>query len=111
MARRYRRWSMPEKRSAVDRMAVCGHGKLAAELGIPKRLLYTWRKQVERVDRVARAEASHELALERENRELKQALAKKVLEADFLKGVWRRIEAQRQLVSGPGETASTRRSE
>jgi transposase-like protein len=111
MARMYRRWGVAEKRAAVAQMGVCGHGKLAAELGIPKRLLYTWRKQVERLDRAALAAVSQELALERENRELKQALAKKVLEADFFKGVWRRIEAQRQPVSGSGETASTRRSE
>jgi hypothetical protein len=54
---------------------------------------------------------SRERALERENRKLKEALATKVLEADFLQGVLRRIEARRQPISGSGETASTKRSE
>jgi len=59
----------------------------------------------------AKAEGSRERALERENRKLKEALASKVLEADFLQGVLRRIEARRQPISGSGETASTRKSE
>jgi len=33
-----------------------------------------------------------------------------VLEADFLQGVLRRIEARRQPTNGSGETASTSRS-
>jgi hypothetical protein len=53
---------------------------------------------------------SREQRLERENEQLKQALAKKVVEADFLQGVLRRIEARRQPSSGSGETASTSRS-
>jgi hypothetical protein len=58
----------------------------------------------------AHRELSRERVLERENRKLKEALATKVLEADFLQGVLRRIEARRQPVSGSGETASTSRS-
>ena len=34
MKRGYRRWTPAEKRAAVAQMAVCGHGKIAAELGI-----------------------------------------------------------------------------
>jgi transposase-like protein len=111
MRRQYRRWTLAEKRSAVEQMAVCGHGKLAKELGISTRQLYTWRAYVRRLERAAKAETSKERALERENLQLKAALATKVLEADFFKGVLRRIEAQRQPVSGCGATASTRRSE
>ena len=64
-----------------------------------------------RLEQAEEPEASRQRAVERENRRLKEALATKVLEADFLQGVLRRIEARRQPVSGSGETASTRRSE
>jgi transposase-like protein len=111
MKRVYRVWSLEEKRAAVDRMGACTHGQLAAELGISKRQLYSWRDHLRRMEQTTKREGSRERALERENRQLKQALATKVLEADFLQGVLRRIEARRQPVSGSGETASTRKSE
>lgn len=111
MKRGYRHWTPAEKRAAVERMAVCGHGKLAAELGVSTRLLYVWRAHERRLEKAARSEASRERALEQENRKLKEALATKVLEVDFLQGVLRRIEARRQPVSGSGETASTSKSE
>lgn len=124
MLGKYRVWSLEQKRAAVDRMGLCMHGSLAAELGISKRQLYAWRDQVRRLDQAALMRGnSRERALERENRKLKEALATKVLEADFLQGVLRRIEARRQPVSGSlpqrqrpvsgdpgfGETASTSR--
>jgi len=115
MARVYfrvnRKWSVEQKRAAVARMESETHGLLAAELGIDKSQLYAWREQLRRLDRRAHRELSRERALERENRKLKEALATKVLEADFLQGVLRRIEARRQPSSGSGETASTKRSE
>jgi transposase-like protein len=110
MRRKYRIWSLEEKRAAVDRMSVCTHGQLAAELGISKRQLYSWRDYLRRMEQTAKREGSRERALERENRKLKEALATKVLEADFLQGVLRRIEARRRPFSGSGETASTRKS-
>ena len=111
MKRKYRVWSLLEKRAAVDRMRGEKHGELAAELGISKRQLYAWRDLFRRLKETAQREGSRERALERENRKLKEALAAKVLEADFLQGVLRRIEARRQPSSGCGETASTKRSE
>lgn len=112
MGRGYRLWSLAEKRAAVDRMGLCMHGALAAELGVSKRQLYAWRDQVRRLDQAGAVRpSSRERTLERENGKLKEALATKVLEADFFRGVLRRIEARRRPVSGSGETASTRRSE
>lgn len=108
--RAYRRWTLEEKRQAVERMRICRHEKLAAELGIPKRQLYYWRKQLLHWDRLGEAGSSREEGLARENRRLKEALATKVVEADFLRGVLRRIEARRRPSSGSGETASTNRS-
>ena len=112
--RRYRRWTMEQKRAVVERMSYCGHEKLAAETGIPKRQLYSWRRDVERWQLgTAKAEGSLSLEqrLQRENQRLKQALAGKVVEVDFLRGALRRIEARRQRSKATGETASTSKSE
>jgi transposase-like protein len=109
--RTYRRWTIEEKRHAVERMRVCRHAKLALELGIPQRQLYYWRKEILHLDRMGEAGTTREEALGRENRGLKAALATKVVEADFLRGVLRRIEARRRPSSGSGEAASTKRSE
>jgi transposase-like protein len=106
---------MEQKRQAVERMSSCRHAKLAEEIGIPQRQLYSWRQDLRRVDGLEEgpqevSNRSREKRLERENEQLKQALATKVVEADFLQGVLRRIEARRQPSSGAGETASTKRS-
>ncbi len=111
MRRTYRVWTLEEKRAAVVRMASCRHAQLAREMGISKRLLYSWRKHLWRVEQAQEPEATRLRALELENRQLKETLATKVLEADFLQGVLRRIEARRQPTSGSGETASTGKSE
>jgi transposase-like protein len=111
MVGKYRVWSLAQKRAAVDRMGMCMHGSVASELGISKRQLYAWRDQIRRLDQAALVRGnSRERALERENRKLKEALATKVLEADFFEGVLRRIEARRRPASGSGETASTSKS-
>ena len=110
MRRQYRRWTLSEKRSAVEQMEVCGHGKLAKELGISKRQLYTWRAYVRRLERAVKDDTRKERELERENRRLKAALATRVLEADFFKGVLRRIEARRQGNRSHGGTTSTSKS-
>jgi hypothetical protein len=101
---------LDEKRQAVERMSSCRHAKLAAEIGIPQRQLYSWRKDLKKLQEPEVRGRSREKRLERENEQLKQALAKKVVEADFLQGVLRRIEARRQPSSGSGETASTNKS-
>lgn len=107
--RSYRRWTLEQKRQAVERMTTCRHAKLAAEIGIPQRQLYSWRKDLEPRKAPAKG-SSREKMLEGENQRLKEALATKVVEADFLQGVLRRIEARRRPSSGSGETASTKRS-
>jgi len=104
-----RRWSLEEKQRAVERMRRCNHQELADELGIHKRQLYAWRKELRRRSGEP-PEGSREHELERENKKLREALAKKVLEADFLQGALRRIEARRRASDGSGETASTKKS-
>ncbi len=106
-----RRWTLEEKRGAVERMKSCGHDKLAAELQIRRRQLYAWRAQLKRLDRGLSADTASKKDVEQENRGLQEALAKKVLEVEFFKGALRRIEARRQSSSGSGETAFTNRCE
>jgi hypothetical protein len=48
--------------------------------------------------------------LEKQNLRLKQALAEKVLEVDFLEGALRNIEARRRQNTASGASASTPKS-
>ena len=109
--KKYRRWSWEQKRAAVARMKSCSHLELARELGIHKRQLYEWRVQLAGQEVAPLPVPEREQRLERENQQLREALATKVLEADFLQGALRRIAARRQSTSGYGETASTKKSE
>lgn len=106
-----RRWTLEEKRRAVERMRVCGHEKLAKELEVDRRQLYRWRSQLRNLDKGLSQDAGSRKDSKDENRRLKEALATKVLEVEFFKGALRRIEARRRQGSGAGETASTNRCE
>jgi transposase-like protein len=95
---------------AVERMKQCDHiGNLARELGVNRCQLYYWRRQAEPVGarRPSTPVMPRQTALERQNEQLKKALAEKVLEVDFFKGALQKIEARRQSKSGSGATAST----
>jgi transposase-like protein len=90
---------------AVERMNGCDNIlALARELGVHRTVLYQWRDQLGPREQVA------ESRLERENQQLKQALADKTLEADFFKGALQKVEARRQRSGKAGETASTTES-
>ena len=106
-----RRWTLAEKRAAVERMKSCGHDKLAAELKIRRRQLYAWRTQLKRLDSGLSQDKGSRKDPAVEIQRLQAALAKRVLEVDFLKGALRRIEARRQSSEGIGETAFTDKSE
>ncbi len=54
----YRRWSMEEKRAAVARMESVTRGALAAELGVPVRLLRRWREQMRLLEQKAKREGA-----------------------------------------------------
>jgi transposase-like protein len=98
---------------AVGRMQCCESVKeLAEELGVGRTALYQWRDQAARdklVPGPAEKEAE-ESRLERENRQLKLALADKTLEVDFFKGALQKVAARRQGKSTTGEQASTPKS-
>jgi hypothetical protein len=106
-----RRWTLAEKRAAVERMKSCGHDKLAAELKIQRRQLYAWRAQLKRLDSGLSSDRGSRKDSVEEIRRLQEALGKKVLEVEFFRGALRRIEARRRSSSEAGETAFTNKCE
>jgi transposase-like protein len=97
------------RQMAVDRLTQCDNiVALAKELGISRRLLYTWREQLEPVERSEGPPAnSRETTLRKEVSRLKRVLAEKVLEVDFFKGALHTVEARRQRSGKAGAQAST----
>ncbi|MEO7859670.1 MAG: transposase [Nitrospirales bacterium] len=97
---------------AVDRLNQCENiVALAKELGISRRLLYTWREQLEPLDTGEDPpRTSREATLRKEVGQLKRVLAEKVLEVDFFKGALQHVEARRQRSDKAGTRASTPRS-
>jgi len=97
------------RQMAVDRLAQCDNiVALAKELGISRRLLYTWREKLEPVASGTGPPAtSRESTLRHEVSRLKRVLAEKVLEVDFFKGALHTVEARRQRSETAGAQAST----
>jgi transposase InsO family protein/transposase-like protein len=77
------------RQMAVDRLAQCDNiVALAKALGISRRLLYTWREQLEPAEsRTGSSVTSRESTLRHEVSRLKRVLAEKVLEVDFSRGL------------------------
>jgi transposase-like protein len=110
--KRVGKFSTAFRQMAVDRLTQCDNiVELAKELGISRRLLYTWREQLEPVERSEGPPAnSRETTLRKEVSRLKRLLAEKVLEVDFFKGALHTVEARRQRSGKAGAQASTPRS-
>jgi transposase-like protein len=100
------------RQMAVDRLARCENiVALAKELGISRRLLYTWREKLEPLESGEGSPAtSRESTLRKEVSRLKRVLAEKVLEVDFFTGALHNVEARRQQSGKAGARASTTRS-
>ncbi|MFQ5993351.1 MAG: transposase [Nitrospiraceae bacterium] len=101
------------RQMAVEQLKRCDDiSALAKELGVHRRLLYTWR------DKLDPAESgdgpppatSRESTLRKEVSTLKRVLADKTLEADFFKGALQKVKARRQRSGDSGAKASTTRS-
>jgi transposase-like protein len=114
----WRRHSREFKQQAVERMKGCENiHELARELGVERKLLYTWKYQFE-----GRPEKKHanyagapapetvELRLRRETQELKQLLGQKSAELDFFAAALRRVTQDRQSSGSNGDPASTPKS-
>lgn len=115
---KWRRHSLEFKRQVVERMKGCENiHDLARELGIERKLLYTWKYQFEGRPEKKHANYSEqpvpetaEVRLRRENAELKQALGQKAAELDFFAAALRRVNRDRQSREGNGDAASTPKS-
>jgi transposase-like protein len=116
--RKWRRHTVEFKKQVVERMKTCENIEaLARELKIERKLLYTWRYQLE-----GRPEARHAnyklTAEERKDKQrgeevtkLKTALAEMVLENGFLKSALFRVKEDCRQREETGASASTQLSE
>lgn len=107
--RRVGRFPKAFRQMAVDRLNQCENiVELAKELGISRRLLYTWR---EKLAPLAPGEGppanAREVTLRKEVSRLKRVLAETVLEVDFFKGALQHIEAPRRRRDAAGAPGST----
>ena len=99
------------RQMAVDRLNQCENiVTLAKELGVSRRLLYTWREKLEPRESNGPPANAREATLRNEVSQLKRVLAEKVLEVDFFKGALQQVEARRQQSGKAGARASTPRS-
>jgi len=105
--------SVEFREKAVERMKSGETTRaLAKELGVHRSLLYRRRDRFASVEPTANDKelpsGSREERLYRENNQLKQALAEKVIEVDFFKGALQKVAARRQ--QNTGARASTTKS-
>src|SRR5262249_15323477 len=101
------------RQMAVDRLNQCDNiMDLAKELGVSRRLLYTWREKLEPLEHGDEPPAtSREATLRKEISHLKRGLAQKVLDVVFFKVALHNVEARRGQSGTSGARASTPRSE
>jgi transposase-like protein len=110
--RRVGRYPRAFRQMAVDRLRKCDNVvALSEELGVHRRLLYKWRKQLEPTEPDGQAPPNtREFTLVNEISQLKRLLAEKVQEIDFFKGALQKVEARRRKSESTGATASTTKS-
>jgi transposase-like protein len=113
------RYTKEFRAMAVERMKACPNIRaLAEELGVPRVRLYQWSKKAEpgalpeRWREVWDGEGKdrEKVKLAEHLQQMKQLLAEKTMEVDFLKGALQRIAAQRQERSNNGGVPSTSKS-
>jgi len=111
---KWRRHTEEFKRQAVERMKTCENIEaLARKLKLQRKLLYTWKYQLEGrpEPRQANLGITAEDRKEKQHRDeigkLKSALAEKALENDFFRSALLRIQEGRQRSIATGASAST----
>ena len=111
---KWRRHTLEFKRQVVERMKTCQNiHELARELGVQRKLLYTWKYQFEGQPepRHANLGVSAEDRKEKQHRDeiakLKMALADKTLENDFFRSALLKVKEGRQRSTKTGAAAST----
>ncbi len=108
-----KRHSKAFRRMAVERMQRCDNiVELSEELGVHRRLLYTWRDKLDPIEKADEPPpvSTRETTLRKEVSKLKRVLADKTVEVDFFKGALQKVGARRQRGGDSGEKASTTRS-
>ena len=107
--RRVGRYPKAFKQMAVERLNQCENiVALSQELGVSRRLLYTWREKLAPLEsREGPPANAREATLRKEVSRLKRVLAEKVLEVDFFTGALHTVEARRQRSGKTGAQAST----
>ena len=103
---------------ALERMKACPNiSRLAKDLDVQRGQLYRWRKKQDPGElaeglRVQRWEEKdpEKAKLTEHLRQVKQLLAEKTLEVDFLQGALHRIEERRRARGKSGVTPSTSKS-
>ena len=115
--KKWRRHTVEFKRQVLERMKTCANiDKLAKELDLQRKLLYTWKYQFEgrpeplRANLGISAEDRKDKQLRDEITKLKTSLADKALEIDFFKAALARIKERHQQSIATGVPASTRPS-
>lgn len=110
----WRRHSLEFKKQAVERMRTCENiHELARELKLERKLLYTWKYQLEghpeprHANLTTTAEERKDKQLRDELAKIKSALADKTLENDFFRSALRGIREVRQKNVAAGASAST----
>ena len=111
---RWRRHTLEFKKQAVERMRNCENiHELARDLKIERKLLYTWKYQLEghpeprHANLATTAEERKDKQLRDELARIKSALADKTLENDFFRSALRGIREVRQKSTAAGASAST----
>ena len=111
---KWRRHTVEFKRQVVERMKTCENiGALARELDLERKLLYTWKYQLEgrpeprHADLATTAEERKDKQLREEITKLKSALAEKTLENDFFRSALLRTKEGRRQNIETGASAST----
>jgi len=112
--RKWRRHTLEFKRQVVERMKACENiHELARELKLQRKLLYTWKYQIEghpeprHANLATTAEERKDKQLRDEIGKLKAALAEKTLENDFFKLALLKVQERRRQSGGNGGSAST----
>ena len=110
----WRRHSLEFKKQAVERMRTSENiHELARELKIERKLLYTWKYQLEghpeprHANLAITAEERKDKQLRDELARIKSALADKTLENDFFRSALRGIREVRRKSMAAGASAST----
>jgi transposase-like protein len=111
---KWRRHTVEFKRQVVERMKTCQNiHELARELGVQRKLLYTWKYQFagRPEPRNANLGITADDRKEKQHRDeiakLKSALADKTLENDFFRSALLKVKEARQRGTEPGASAST----